>query len=159
MPDYNFLEELWLRKAKNSKTGLLIKEDEKPRITKIFRVKESGISAFLGCDHPQILALYSKKLKKFHLYNMSEQVTPLIRTHFISFTKRASNIQIGDYVFIQRQGGVKKIKLILFMFKFIFIKKWGLKNFLRGCSFFFVINSINPKTNQNPEKNHKSAPP
>ena len=103
-PDYNFLEELWLRKAKNSKTGLLIKEDEKPRITKIFKIKEPGISAFLGCDHPQILALYSKKLKKFHLYNMSEQVTPLIRTHFTNFTKRASNIQIGDYVFVQRHG-------------------------------------------------------
>ncbi len=103
-PYYNFLEHLWLRKAKNSKTAKLVEQNEEAQVRNIFRAIEPGISAVLGNDYPQILALYSNDLRKWHLYNMDKQVTPLIRTKVISFTARSSNIQIGDYVVIQRKG-------------------------------------------------------
>ena len=103
-PDYDFLEELWFRKARDSKTGLLVKEDDKPRVISIFKDIEPGVSELRGSDHPQIFVLYSINSKTFHLYNMDEQVIPEVRTNVIGFTKGNSNIQIGNYINIERHG-------------------------------------------------------
>ncbi len=103
-PDQEFLKKLILRKAKNSKTAKLVEQNEQARIREIFKDIEPGISALRGSDHPQILALYSKNPKKWNLYNMDTEVIPCVRTQQISFSPQASNIEIGDYVFIQRRA-------------------------------------------------------
>ncbi len=104
-PDQEFLKELILRKAKNSKKGKLVEQNEQSRVRKIFMGIEPGITSLLGSDHPQILALYSVDLGKWHLYNISRQVEPLIRSQGVTFSPRSSNIDIGDYVAIQRKAG------------------------------------------------------
>ena len=50
---------------------------------------------------------YSVEKNCFHLYNINEQVLPLIRNQNVSFTSRSSNIQIGDYIVFQRKGSEK----------------------------------------------------
>ena len=105
--DTEFLTHIWLRKAKNDGKGLLVLPREQERIQEIFSTIEPGISALVGNDHPQILALYNKKESQWHLYDMNEQVLPLVRGQNIEFTSQASNIQIGKYIVIQRKGSSK----------------------------------------------------
>ena len=112
-PDQDFLKELILRKAKNSKYGKLVEQHEETRVRQIFTGIEPGITSLLGSDHPQILALYSVDLGKWHLYNISRQVEPLIRSQGITFSSRSSNIDIGDYVAIQRKAGDKRNNMSL----------------------------------------------
>ncbi len=111
--DQEFLKELILRKAKNSKDGNLVEQNEQARVRKIFTGIEPGITSLLGSDHPQILALYSVDLGRWHLYNISRQVEPLIRSQGITFGSRNSNIDIGDYVAIQRKAGDKRNNMSL----------------------------------------------
>ena len=105
--DQKFLKELILRKAQNSRHGNLVEQNEQTRVRQIFTVIEPGITSLLGSDHPQILALYSVDLRKWHLYNILRQVEPLIRNEGVTFGSRNSNINIGDYVAIQRKAGDK----------------------------------------------------
>ncbi len=105
--DQKFLEKLILRKAEaeDSRKALFVQPGEQARIKKIFTSIEPGISAIRGNDYPQILALYSVDLRKWHLYNICQQVEPLISGRTISFTAPGGNIQFGDYVAIQRKAG------------------------------------------------------
>ncbi len=113
-PDQEFLKELILRKAtaENSRRAL-VEQGEQARIRDIFEDIEPGISAIRGNDYPQILALYSIDSRKFHLYNICQQVEPLVSGRTISFTVPGGNIQFGDYVAIQRKAGDKSKKFSL----------------------------------------------
>lgn len=115
--DQDFLEKLILRKAdaaeKGDKKRALVDKREQARIREIFEDIEPGISSIRGNDYPQVLALYSVDLKKFHLYNICQQVEPLISGRTISFTAPGGNIQFGDYVAIQRKAGDKSKKFSL----------------------------------------------
>ena len=114
--DELFLQTLFLRKAKASKAKAskakaskarhtkLVKDGEKGRIEQIFSPIEVGASAFLGSDHPQILALFNIQQSKWGLYSFQNTVLPLIRQQKIGFTKRGANIEIGEYVVFQRKG-------------------------------------------------------
>ncbi len=108
-PDQKFLEKLILRKATaEDKRRELVEKREQARIRKMFEDIEPGISAIRGNDYPQILALYSIDLEKWHLYNICQQVEPLVSARAISFTPQGANIQFGDYIVIQRKAGDKK---------------------------------------------------
>ncbi len=113
-PDQKFLEKLILRKATaEDKRRALVEKREQARIREIFEDIEPGISAIRGNDYPQILALYSIDLGKWRLYNICQQVEPLVSTRAISFTPQGSNIQFGDYVVIQRKAGDKSTRFSL----------------------------------------------
>ena len=101
--DQDFLIRLWLRKARDT-SGKLVLENEIDRVQEIFRLIEPAVSAFVGNDHPQILAIYSGRLSKWHLYDMTHQVLPKVRSTRIGITSRGGNITIGDYIVIQRKG-------------------------------------------------------
>ena len=105
--DINFLKDLWLRKARNSKTQKLVEDNEKERVKKIFSRVEPSASAILGNDHPQILALYNVHELEWYIYHIGNQVLDNIRNSEIDFTSRSSNIAIGDYIAIQRKGSAK----------------------------------------------------
>ncbi len=113
-PDQEFLKELILRKATaEDKRRALVEQGEQARIIEIFTNIEPGISAIRGNDYPQILALYSIDLGKWHLYNICQQVEPLVSARAISFTVPGGNIQFGDYIVIQRKAGDKSKKFSL----------------------------------------------
>ncbi len=113
-PDQKFLKKLILRKATaEDKRRELVEQGEQARIRKMFEDIEPGISAIRGNDYPQILALYSLDLKKWHLYNICRQVEPLVSGRTISFTPQGANIQFGDYIVIQRKAGDKSTRFSL----------------------------------------------
>ncbi len=103
-PHDSFLQGLWLRKAAGTRATLLVEEADKPHVISIFKNIEPGILELRGNDHPQIFVLYSINSKTFNLYNMDSQVIPEVRTNFIGFTARNSNIRIGNYIDIERHG-------------------------------------------------------
>ena len=106
--DQEFLESLFLRKEQGGRNVLLVMPNERERVQRIFSEVEVGLSAVMGNDHPQILVLFSVSISKFHIYDMNKQVVPLIRNVQIGFTPRSSNIEIGDYIVVQRKGSSKE---------------------------------------------------
>lgn len=102
--DEQFLTDIWLRKAHNNGQGRLVYPEEQDRVREIFSTIEPGVSALVGNDHPQIFALYRFEDSKWHLYDMKNQVLPLIQGQEISFTTLGGNIHIGNYIVIQRKG-------------------------------------------------------
>ncbi len=104
--DTEFLKKLWLRKAASSRREL-VEYCERERVIKIFSTIEPANSALLGNDHPQFLALYSMDRSLWRIYHMTTQVMPLLRANSVSFTSRSSNIEIGNYIVIQRKGSSK----------------------------------------------------
>lgn len=102
--DQKFLEGIWIRKSKNDGKGRLVYLEERDEIRKIIKRIEPGVSALLGNDHPQVFAAFNLEESKWSLYNMANQVVPLVRSDYISVTSRGGNIEIGDYIVIQRKG-------------------------------------------------------
>lgn len=104
--DHKFLEILFLRKAKAEKwkRTKLVEQGEKERVRQIFSEIEPGATALLGLDHPQIFAVFSIERNRWHLYDMQSQVLPAIRQINVTFTSTSSNIQLGDYIVLQRKG-------------------------------------------------------
>lgn len=105
--DADFLEKIWLRKARNSGQGLLVEDNERARVKRIFEPIEPGVSAVLGNDHPQIMVLFHTPSSKFYLYNVQTQVLPLIRGQEVGFTSKSSNIELGSYIVVQRKGSMQ----------------------------------------------------
>ena len=107
--DQQFLEGLWLRKATSAvRTQNLVEQNERDRVTKIFESIEPAASSFLGSDHPELLALYSRDEGLWKIYDINKQVRPLIRSKKVGFTSGTSNIMVGEYVVIQRKGSKKE---------------------------------------------------
>lgn len=102
--DEKILTEIWLRKSMNDGKGLLVHTNERKRVCDIFRHISPGASAFIGNDHPQVLGIYSNQISTWHLYDMGNQVLPVVQNTEIQFTERGGNIQIGEYIVIQRKG-------------------------------------------------------
>jgi len=100
--DQDLLEKAWLRKSHNGGKGMLIYPGEHDQVRKMFQRIEPGVSALVGNDHPQVFAIYNVDISKWHLYNMTTQVIPLLRSDNIGITSRGGNIEIGDYIVIQR---------------------------------------------------------
>ena len=107
-PDQAFLEKLFLRKGKDTRNTQLVMAEEREQVRRIFSEVEVGVSALIGNDHPQILVLFSVGISKFHIYDMDKQVIPLVRGTHIGFTPRSSNVEIGDYIVLQRKGSAKE---------------------------------------------------
>ena len=107
--DEEFLQQIILRKAKakKGKRTHLVQHGEEERVKQIFSQIEVGASSLLGQDHPQIFAIYSREIKKWHLYDMQKQVLPVIRQRDISFTPVGRNVRFGIYVDFKRKGSKK----------------------------------------------------
>jgi len=104
--DYEFLSKLFLRKAaaEKGRRTHLVKRDEEERVRRIFQPVEVGASSLLGRDNPQIFAIFSIELNRWHLYDIQRQVLPLIRQRAITFTIQGKNVGFGDYIVLQRKG-------------------------------------------------------
>lgn len=105
--DEEFLTKCFLRKAEafhGRGTPLIDGGEEKDRVREIFANLEIAASSLLGADHPQVLAIFSIAINKWHFYDIQRQVLPLIRQSYIAFTVTSSNIMLGDYIVLQRKG-------------------------------------------------------
>ncbi len=105
--DEEFLKKLIDAKAMatHRHTPLVGTAKDKATVKRIFSHIEVGVSALVGNDHPQIMALYYKDESRWKIYDMARQVIPLVTVaNGIGFTVLSSNIQIGDYIVLQRKG-------------------------------------------------------
>lgn len=100
--DCVFLEKIIIRKA--LKGGDLVYQNERNKVRKIFSRLEVGASAIKGNDHPQILALFSVNTNRWHCYDIDRQIIPAIRQTNIGFTPRSGNIELCEYIVLQRNG-------------------------------------------------------
>ena len=81
--------------------------EDMDKVRRIFKPIEVGVTALLGNDYPDFLVLYSVRRNKFHIYDMQKQVIPLVQGVPVGFTIRSANIEIGDYIVLQRKGSDK----------------------------------------------------
>ena len=107
LDSHEFLKELWLNKAANSKGRLVDGQDNRKRVAELFRLF-SPKTALLGDNerpqlHPQVLALYNSLEDHWHLYSMTRDVLQRVQKQEVGFTSRG-NILIGKYIVIQRRG-------------------------------------------------------
>ena len=118
--DAKMLHDMFIRKAVEGKAAKakdksaskkitpLVYPSERDDVRRMFANVEVGASAFLGSDHPQILAVFRIDDNRWHFYDMQNQVLPNTRQSHIGFTARGgANIQLGDYILLQRKGSEK----------------------------------------------------
>jgi len=105
--DEAFLYELILRKQANP-YGLFVQPQERNRVRAIFSACQAAQAALLGEDNPQVFVLFSVQKSRFHIYDMDRTVQPLVRSDYIGFTSQSANIEIGDYIVVQRKGSEKE---------------------------------------------------
>ncbi|MDR0942625.1 MAG: hypothetical protein LBM19_03375 [Holosporales bacterium] len=100
--DRKDLEEIVVRKAKNSHTPLFRKEDE-TKWEKFFRRNAEKILklGFSDDASKEILALFSREESMVRLYSMEDVLNELPKT--IKFTRRGINV--GNCISFQRKGG------------------------------------------------------
>ncbi len=103
LDSHKFLKALWLYKAVNPRGRDIVRPDNLQRIARLFVPINLGETALCGKDQPQILALYNGLENHWHLYDINRDVLPLVSKQPINRTK-LGNIQIGEYVSIQRRG-------------------------------------------------------
>lgn len=101
--DRAFLEALVRRKAANP-NGLLVPPESREQAREMFQRIDVVGPTLLGDDRPNILALYSRAEKEFRIYGMDRQVLPHMQDAPISFSSPGGNIEIGNYLVVQRKG-------------------------------------------------------
>lgn len=97
--DQRFLNNMINRKGSG---GRLVEPSEEDRVVEILSPLDVGLTALLGCDHPQFFVIQAKLLKEFLVYKM-QTVTKLVRQAPISISSRGT-IELGRYITLQRKG-------------------------------------------------------
>ncbi|HJD57380.1 hypothetical protein [Candidatus Tisiphia endosymbiont of Ptychoptera albimana] len=99
-----YLQNLFIEKAKNSKTVKLFSIEEQERITSIFKpiIKEMIDWSMSYKKSREILVLYEREDSMMRIYSMTDILKHLDYT--ITFTSNG-NLLVGKSIVIQRKGG------------------------------------------------------